>query len=78
MKELVLSPPLLLFVVGTRVAMAFGVGLLASERIPQQKRRPLALSLITIGIATTIPALMKVFGSSKRREYPAFEPHAAV
>jgi len=66
MKELVLNPPLLMFVVGTRAAMAFGVGLLASERIPERVRRQLALSLIAIGVATTIPAAMKVFGSSKR------------
>jgi len=78
MKELVLNPPLLMFVVGTRAAMAFGAGLLASERIPERVRRPLALSLLALGIATTVPAAMKVFGSSRRREYPAFEPHAAV
>jgi len=78
MKELVLNPPLLMFVVGTRAALAFGVGLLASERIPERVRRPLAFSLIGLGIATTIPAAMKVFGSSREREYPAFEPHTAV
>jgi len=78
MKELVLTPPLLMFVVATRAAMAFGVGLLASERIPAARRRPLAATLIALGVATTIPAAMKVFGSSKRRELPAFEPHAIV
>ena len=67
MKELVISPPLLMFVVGTRAAMAFGVGLLASERIPEARRRPLALALIALGITTTIPAAMKVFGRSADR-----------
>ena len=78
MKDLMLSPPLLMFVVGTRAAMAFGVGLLVSERIPERRRRPLALSLIALGVATTIPAAMKVFGSSRRRELPRFESHAIV
>jgi hypothetical protein len=75
MKELVLNPPLLMFVVGTRAALAFGAGLLASERIPDDVRRPLGLALVAFGVATTIPAAMKVFGS-RRRDYPAIEPHA--
>jgi hypothetical protein len=72
MKELVLSPPLLMFVVGTRAAMAFGVGLFAAERIPPARRRPVAMALIALGITTTIPAALKVFGrSADRRELPA-------
>jgi hypothetical protein len=78
MKELVLNPPLLMFVVGTRAALAFGAGLLASERIPERVRRPLAFSLVAIGIATTIPAAMKVLGSTNRRAYREFESHALV
>jgi len=77
MRELVLNPPLLMFVVGTRAAMAFGAGLLAAERIPDRVRRPLALSLVALGVATTIPAAMKLFGS-RRRVYPAFESQALV
>ena len=72
MRELMLSPPLLMFVVGTRAAMAFGAGLLAAERIPEARRRPLAVALIALGIATTIPAAMEVFGRSvDRTELPA-------
>jgi len=79
MKELVLNPPLLMFVVGTRAAMAFGVGLLASEKIPEHVRRRLGFSLLALGIATTIPAAMKVFGrSTQRHEYRRFESHAIV
>ena len=78
MKELVLSPPLMMFVVGTRAAMAFGAGLLMSDRIPKGVRQRLGLSLVALGVATTIPAAMKVFGSSRRRVYPAFESQALV
>ena len=67
MKELRLSPPLLMFVVVTRAAMAFGVGLLAAERIPEVRRRPLAMALIALGVTTTIPAAIKVFGRSVDR-----------
>jgi hypothetical protein len=59
--NLVLSPRLLGFVVGTRAALAFGVGLLLADRIPEARRRSLALTLIAIGAATTIPAARSVF-----------------
>jgi hypothetical protein len=76
MKELILSPPLLMFVVGTRAAMAFGAGLLAADRIPAPRRRAIGLTLVALGITTTIPAAMKVFGSSTRRTYPTRELHS--
>lgn len=62
MNNLVLSPPLLGFVVGTRVALAFGIGLLVADRIPESRRRTIAITLISIGAATTIPALKSVLG----------------
>jgi MFS family permease len=64
MNSLILSRPLLGFVVGTRAALAFGVGLLVADRIPESRRRTLALSLIGFGAATTIPALKAVWSSN--------------
>ena len=61
--NLVLSPPLLGFVVGTRAALAFGLGLLLADRIPAARRRAVGLTLVVIGAATTIPAAMSVLGS---------------
>jgi hypothetical protein len=55
-----LNPPLLGFIVGTRAALAFGVGLLVADRIPREKRRRIALTLIGIGAATTVPAAAAV------------------
>ena len=63
MKTLLLSPPVFGFVVATRVALAFGIGLLVAERIPQARRRQIGLTLVGIGVATTIPAAMLAFGS---------------
>jgi hypothetical protein len=60
--DLVLRPPLLIFVVATRAALAFGLGLLVADRIPEPRRRAIALTLIGIGAATTIPAARSVFG----------------
>ena len=60
--KLILSPPLLGFVIGTRAALAFGLGLLLADRIPESRRRAVGLTLVAIGAATTIPAAMSVFG----------------
>jgi hypothetical protein len=64
MKNLILTRPLLGFVVGTRAALAFGLGLILADRIPRQRRRAIALTLIGVGAATTIPAAKLVFGQS--------------
>jgi hypothetical protein len=74
MSNIVLSPPLFGFVVGTRAALAFGIGLLLANRIPEPRRRAIGLTLVAIGAATTIPAAMSVIGSraataSARNEY---------
>jgi len=67
--KLVLRPSLFGFVVATRAALAFGVGLLVASRIPEPRRRTLALTLIGIGAASTIPAVRGVLAS--RTDAPA-------
>src|ERR1041385_2432121 len=57
MKKLVLSPPIFMGVLATRAALAFGVGLLVSEKMSKSQRRALGRTLIGIGVVTTIPAL---------------------
>jgi hypothetical protein len=64
---LMLSPPLLGFVVGTRAALGFGLGLLLADRIPADRRRVIGMTLVAIGVATTIPAALSVFGSRAKR-----------
>ena len=66
MDKVVLSPPSFGFVVGTRAALAFGVGLLVAGRMPEARRRTIALTLIGIGAATTIPAVRLVLGKRPR------------
>jgi hypothetical protein len=67
----VLRPSLFGFVVVTRAALAFGVGLLVASRIPEPRRRAIALTLIGIGAVTTVPAVLAVLGA--RREVPALQ-----
>jgi hypothetical protein len=60
MKNLVLTLPTLGFIVSTRAALAFGVGLLAANRISEPRRRAIGSTLVAIGAVTTIPAVMSV------------------
>jgi len=61
--NLVLSPPTFGFVLATRAALAFGIGLLVSERIPSARRRAIGWTLVAFGAATTIPAARAILGS---------------
>ena len=65
MNKLVLSVPTLGFVVGTRAALGVGVGLLLSGLLTKSQRRAAGLTLVAIGVATTIPAAMAVFRNQK-------------
>jgi hypothetical protein len=60
MKTVVLSLPMFGFVVGTRAALGAGIGLLLSKKIPESRRKAIGLTLVTIGAATTVPALMAI------------------
>ena len=61
--NLVLKPSLFGFVIVTRAALAFGAGLLAASRIPEPRRRAIALTLVAVGAVTTIPAIRAVLGT---------------
>jgi hypothetical protein len=61
-----LSPPLLGFIVSTRAALGVGIGLLLADRFSRRQRRQIALTLIGIGAATTIPAARGLLGSRSR------------
>ena len=58
MRDLVLSPPKLGFIVMTRALLALGVGLLVAERIGDHRRRTVGRALVGVGALTTIPAAL--------------------
>ena len=62
MRDPDLSFPELLFIVGTRAALAAGVALLASGSLSRSQRRSIGAALIGVGAVTTIPAAMALFG----------------
>ena len=64
MKKHNLSTPQMLFIIGTRAALAAGAGLLVSEKLSKTFRRALGLSLVALGAATTFPAARIALGKS--------------
>ena len=71
MKRLDLNLPTFGFIVSTRAALGVGIGLLLSSRIPESRRRATGLALLTIGIATTVPALIAAFRGMRTAELPS-------
>ena len=68
MKHLVLNPPTFAFIVGTRVALGVGIGLLVSERLPAERRRTIGTALLAVGAATTVPAAISVLRGLRRSQ----------
>ena len=62
MRKLVLTVPEVAFIAATRGALGFGAGLLLSGKLNESRRRAVGLSLVAIGVATTIPAARRLFG----------------
>jgi len=63
MRETNLTLPEVILIAGTRVALGVGVGLLISEKIDRSARRAAGVALFAVGAVTTIPLVMRVFGS---------------
>lgn len=57
MKTRTLTVPEMMFVIGTRAALAAGVALLVSGKLNKTTRRAAGIALAGIGGVTTIPAV---------------------
>ena len=66
MKRIVLNMPTFGFVVATRAMIGAGIGMLVGERLPADRRRRVALTLIGIGALSTAPALRAVFRQTRQ------------
>lgn len=60
MRTLALNLPTFGFVVATRAMLGVGIGMLLSDRLPPERRRAVGLTLVSIGAATTVPAIAAV------------------
>jgi hypothetical protein len=74
MQSFNLKPRSFGFVVGTRAALAFGLGLLAASRIPEGRRKRIGLALLGLGVATTVPAVRMLRRSRTPLPAPEREP----
>jgi hypothetical protein len=71
MKSVLLSLPTFGFVVATRAALAFGIGLLVSGRIPAARRRTVGRALVVLGAAATVPAVLALREGRRRVATPS-------
>jgi hypothetical protein len=62
-RSLELSLPTLVSVAATRGMLGVGAGLLLAPRMGDKRRRAVGLALLGIGMASTIPIALRVFGS---------------
>ena len=56
-----LTVPQVLFIAGTRAALAAGVALLTSQRMSKWQKRGAGVTLALVGAATTLPAARMLF-----------------
>jgi hypothetical protein len=63
--EVRLPLPAFAWIIGTRVALGVGIGLLVSERLAVARRRAVGAALVAVGAATTIPAAVMIFGQRR-------------
>jgi hypothetical protein len=70
MKERTFTIPELALIVGTRVALGVGIGLLLGDRYTKDQRKGAGWALLAIGIVTTVPILAGVLGKPPVPERP--------
>jgi hypothetical protein len=68
MKEATLSLPELGLFAATRTALGIGGGLLLANRLSNEQRRSLGWGMLAVGILTTIPLALAVFGGGRLRD----------
>jgi len=66
MRETKLSLPEIILLVGTRMILGAGVGLLISSRLNNDQRKAAGVALAVVGGLTTIPLALIIYG--RRRE----------
>jgi hypothetical protein len=65
MQERRLTLPEIMLIVGTRVALGTGIGLLLAERLSDDQRRGAGWALLAVGALSSIPLVMSVLGKKE-------------
>ena len=66
MRQTTLRAPDLVLLVGTRVALGIGIGLLVATRLDERARKGAGVALLIMGALTTVPILLNVRRGSER------------
>jgi hypothetical protein len=56
------------FIVATRAALAAGIALLAGTSLSEERRRIIGTTLLSVGLATTVPAIKAVIRGRRQSE----------
>ena len=67
-------------VAGTRTALGTGIGLMLADRLNRDQRRAAGLALLFVGVVSTIPLSLEIFGGRRmfRRSQENQEFEAAI
>lgn len=64
-KEIVTVPEIA-FIAATRGMIGFGAGLLLASKMKRERRRVVGWSLFLLGLTSTVPIAMRLFGKKHR------------
>ena len=73
MREIQVTVPELALLVGTRAALGAGLGLLLAGRLTGNVRKAVGLTLLMVGVMTTVPLAFEMVGKPSTRE-PDWRP----
>ncbi len=62
MRDLSITLPELVLLVGTRAALGGGLGLLLADRLLESQRKAVGWTLLLVGAVTTVPLAFEVLG----------------
>jgi uncharacterized membrane protein YfcA len=65
MRDLHVTLPELALIAGTRGMLGAGLGLLLADRLPESQRKAVGWTLLLVGVVTTIPLALEVFGAGR-------------
>jgi hypothetical protein len=57
----------IMLIAATRGMLGAGIGLLAAGQLSDEQRRAVGRTLVLVGVLTTIPLALRVFGPRPRR-----------
>lgn len=73
MRESTLTIPEIALIGATRGALGAGIALLVGDKLDRNERRAVGWTLFLVGLATTVPLALMVFGNRPDKHLPGDE-----